>query len=512
MDPTQELDILIVGAGLSGICALTRIRQELPNANVAVFEAGDRVGGTWAKNTYPGLSCDIPSQLYSYSFALNPEWSVVYASQPEILAYIESVVSRFDHSSHIHLGQACTAAEWLEDAFLWRVYFVDRESGRSYVKHARFLITAVGFCDVPNGAEDIRDVQNFDGRLFHSANWDHSFDFHNKSVVVVGNGCSANQFIPHLVEHGSIRSMVQVTRSPHWIAPKDNGPVPTRQKWLFRSFPASNRLWRWCLAAKLDLAFAAFTTGTVGRVLRGALQKHLEGYMRRTAPSEYHDILIPDFDFGAKRPVLDHGYLGTLHDPRVKLLRSPSLAVVGPRDIQTESGESFPADVIILANGFKTQDLLTPMTIIGQNGAELPKLWREEGNFASAYMGVCVPHFPNLFLLTGPNTLPSGHSTLAGIECSVEYILRVIARLAKNATTTKGVKVQVKPTAHKSFNDWIEAKMQNLVYTAKVRNWYVDSRSGRNTLIWPGSQLAFWWSRCVKNVRWGDFEVEWKGL
>jgi cation diffusion facilitator CzcD-associated flavoprotein CzcO len=146
-------------------------------------------------------------------------------------------------------------------------------------------------------------------------------------------------------------------------------------------------LWRCWLAAKLDLAFTAFTTSTMGQILRKALQKSLEDYIRRTAPEEYHDILIPDFDFGAKRPVLDHGYLSALHDPRVKLLQSPSLAVVGTREIQAEDGETFQADVIILANGFKTQDLLTPMTIVGQNGVELPKLWHQEGNFASAYMG-----------------------------------------------------------------------------------------------------------------------------
>jgi len=164
-------------------------------------------------------------------------------------------------------------------------------------------------------------------------------------------------------------------------------PVLRNVARLFRSFPASNRLWRFWLAAKLDLAFTAFTTSTMGKMLRRAVQKSLEDYIRCTAPSEYHDILIPDFDFGAKRPVLDHGYLSALHDPRVKLLRSPSLAVVGPRELQVEDGETFQADVVILANGFKTQELLTPMTIMGQNEAELPKLWRQEGNFASAYMG-----------------------------------------------------------------------------------------------------------------------------
>jgi cation diffusion facilitator CzcD-associated flavoprotein CzcO len=141
------------------------------------------------------------------------------------------------------------------------------------------------------------------------------------------------------------------------------------------------------LAAKLDLAFSAFKANTVGRMLRKVLQKTLGDYIRRTAPSEYHDILVPGYDFGAKRIVLDHSYLDILHDPRVKLLQSSSLAVVGPQQLRTEDGATFHADVVILANGFKTQELLFPMTIAGRGGAELPELWRREGNFASAYMG-----------------------------------------------------------------------------------------------------------------------------
>lgn len=134
-------------------------------------------------------------------------------------------------TSHIRLGQECTGAEWLDEEFAWRIRFIDRESGHSYVKHSRFLITAVGFCDIPNGSEDILNIDQFRGSVFHSAGWDHSFDFRDKDVAVVGNGCSANQFIPYLVNHGSLRSITQVVRSPHWIAPKDNGLVPRWQKW-----------------------------------------------------------------------------------------------------------------------------------------------------------------------------------------------------------------------------------------------------------------------------------------
>lgn len=184
---------------------------------------------------------------------------------------------------------------------------------------------------------------------------------------------------------------------------------------------------------------------------------------------------------------------------------------MGPQELQAEDGVTFNADVIILANGFKTQELLFPMTIAGRGGVELPEIWRREGNFASAYMGVCLPEFPNLFFLTGPNTLPSGHSTLTGIECSVEYILQMLGTIIseeEDSLISKRVMVQVRSNAHSSFNDWIQERMQGLVYTSDVRNWYIDRRSGRNTLIWPGTQLEFWWSRSVRGVRWGDYEVE----
>jgi cation diffusion facilitator CzcD-associated flavoprotein CzcO len=170
-------------------------------------------------------------QFYSYSFAPNPDWSEAYASQPEILAYIDSVVSRFGCGPHVHLNQECTSAEWLDDEFLWRVHFIDLVSGRRYARHSRVLITAVGYSDVPKGTEGIQGLDKFDGVVFHSARWDHSFDFRDKDVVVIGNGCSANQFVPHLLKHSSIRSLVQVMRSPHWIAPKANHPVSAWVKW-----------------------------------------------------------------------------------------------------------------------------------------------------------------------------------------------------------------------------------------------------------------------------------------
>ncbi|KAI8689141.1 hypothetical protein NCS55_00170200 [Fusarium keratoplasticum] len=378
-----------------------------------------------------------------------------------------------------------------------------------YLRYTRFLITAVGFCDVPKGTDKIDGIENFTGKVFHSARWDHSFDFSNKAVAVVGNGCSANQFIPSLLDQTSVKSLVQFMRSPHWIAPKYNSHVYSWQRWTFRRVPFANRFWRYWLAIKLDLAFPAFKQNGLGKFLRQQVQTSLTNYIRRSAPQKYHHMLIPCFDFGAKRPVLDHGCLQSLHDPRVTLVSTRSLSVVGPRELQSNNGDIFPADVLILANGFETQQLLTPMNITGLRGVELPALWQQSEKYASAYMGICISGFPNLFVLTGPNTLPSGHSTLVGIECSVEYIIRLMSRVFNNHSSK--VKLEMTAEAQDSFNTVLQSKLQRLVYTSDVSSWYLDKRSGKNTLIWPGSQFEFWYSRCLQRVNWADFAIDTRG-
>ncbi|KAL2802996.1 hypothetical protein BJX63DRAFT_437366 [Aspergillus granulosus] len=501
------LDVVIVGAGLGGICAAVNLQKRYPHATFSVFEKHYRIGGTWAKNTYPGLRCDIPSELYSYSFAPNPNWSSTYASQPEILAYIEGVATAHRLPKLIKLQQECLSARWSEERCIWDVCFKDLASGTLYTVQCRILITSVGFLDIPRGPEGIIGIANFKGKVFHSASWDHNVDFEGRDIVVIGNGCSANQFIPWLVKHTGIARLTQVIRSAHWIAPKTDRTIGLKEKWLLNHIPWLLKTRRWLLAAKLDLTIAAFRKTTLGRFLRSQLEASLRRFVQRAAPAEYHSLLIPTFAFGAKRPVLDHGYLEILHDSRVTLLCSESLRVSGPYSLVTENGQEIPAEILILANGFKTQSLITPMKIQGRDGALIPDVWHEDGSYLSAYMGVTVPSFPNFFMVTGPNTLPSGHSTLFGIECSVEYILRVLQPLLSQDNRGQYRQIEVRAAAHERYNADIQHKLDGLVYSADVRNWYIDARTGRNTLVWPGMQSGFWLTRCIWPPRWEDFDV-----
>ncbi|KAL2859913.1 uncharacterized protein BJX67DRAFT_386522 [Aspergillus lucknowensis] len=229
--------------------------------------------------------------------------------------------------------------------------------------------------------------------------------------------------------------------------------------------------------------------------------------MQRTAPAKYHSLLVPAFAFGTKRPVLNHGYLEVLHDSRVDLRLSGSIRVSGPFSLATDDGQTIPAETLILANGFRTQNLVTPIKIQGRDGSLLSDVWYKDGGYPSAYMGVTVPSFPNLFMITGPNTLPSGHSTLFGIECSVEYIMRVLQPLFSHDKRDGCIWIDVRAAAHETYNTDIQNRLDKLIYSADVRNWYVDARTGQNTLVWPGTQIQFWLTRCVWPVKWEDYVI-----
>ncbi|KAL3492494.1 hypothetical protein BJX62DRAFT_236093 [Aspergillus germanicus] len=435
------LDVVVIGAGLGGICAAVKLREHYPHATLGVFEKNARIGGTWAKNTYPGLRCDIPSQLYSYSFAPNPNWSTTYASQPEILSYIEHVAAKHGVAEYIRPNQECLGATWSDEKSTWDVQFRSTETNTIYTIQCRILIASVGFLDIPRGPEDIAGIQDFRG-----------------------------EFIPWLVENAGVARLTQVVRSAHWIAPKVDREIGRAEKWILSKIPWLSKARRWILAVKFDLAFAAFRNNRLGRFLCAQLERSLKRYMQQTAPSRYHDLLIPTFSFGAKRP----------------------------------NDEDIPADIIILANGLKTQSLLAPMRIEGRDGAILADFWHGDRQWPAAYMGVADPAFPNLFMITGPNTLPLGHSTLLGIEHTVHYILRVIHSLLRGPAR----RIEVRAAAHDQFNSGLERRLDGLVLSGDVRNWYVDERTRRNTLVWPGTQLEFWISRCVRRVRCDDWEME----
>ncbi|KAL9101024.1 MAG: hypothetical protein Q9163_003666 [Psora crenata] len=233
-------DVIIVGAGLAGIAAGVQLKRQYPGITFEIFDKLAHVGGTWAQNTYPNLSCDVDSQYYSYSFYLNPNWTETFARQPEILNYIENAVEHFQLGPYIKLNQECLTASWTEENSAWNVQFRDRTTGKDYNRECRVLITAAGVFTVPKGREDVPILQGFQGDVMHTSNW-RDTEWQGKKVLVLGNGCSANQVVPWLLQEGHVDKLVQIVRSEQWVAPKVSYRHSDVFKWSVTSFENLNR-------------------------------------------------------------------------------------------------------------------------------------------------------------------------------------------------------------------------------------------------------------------------------
>ncbi|KFA69361.1 hypothetical protein S40285_08754 [Stachybotrys chlorohalonatus IBT 40285] len=502
--------IAIIGGGMAGITMGVQLKRLLNHENFHIYEKSDSVGGTWAQNRYPNLTCDVASEFYSFSFFQNPNWSEKYASQPEILDYIQDCARHFQLGSHIHLQQECLSMTWSEAEQLWTLCFRDLAGGKLYAVQARYVITATGVLGVPNGLDGLSPLARFGGHFFHTSQW-RNVDFENMRIMVIGNGCSANQVIPWILNQHP-RSLVQLLRSAQWVAPKDNHPVSAFTRWCLRYIPFVMNIRRlWC-AFQLDRGFVAFRNTAAGAKVRKSAAESITSYMSSVTKPAYHDIMLPHYELGAKRPVMDHGYLEATNHPHFTAVRCDGIASVEGDDLKTiidEAGNRHEIDFVIVANGFKTQDLLAPMEIRGLKGRDLHESWQQRGG-PEAYLGVSVHGFPNLFMLAGPNTLPSGNSTLHGIECSAVYITRLLGGLwgAKCTMRSDGVSLMPTQEAEARYNATVQKDIGKLIYTSQVSTWYINKETGKNTLIWPGTQFSFWWNRCVSPIKWSDWSVE----
>ncbi|KAJ5134292.1 hypothetical protein N7448_000683 [Penicillium atrosanguineum] len=503
-----DTDILILGAGSSGIAFAVQLQRQFPGASYEILEKANNLGGTWWVNTYPGCGCDVASHFYSFSFALNPNWSRKFAPQIEIAEYLHDVAVRNDIPRHVRFLATVQSAAFDEDSGTWVVTVRDGVSGKMFQRRSRILISAVGALSVPKSCE-LQGAERFKGRLFHSAQWDHSFDWAGKDVVVIGNGCSATQFVPVMSDgHKKTRKLVQFSRQPHWLAERPNPTYSRFFKWTMRYVPLAMRLYRFYLYALMEKDFLGFYQDTGGSIREDLKRTQIE-YMKKNAPERYHDALIPQTEIGCKRKVMETDYLACLHRENVELVHSDPIEEVTETGVRTQSGREVQADAIILANGFQTQQVLFPMEITGEDGVTLNEHWdKSSSGSAQAYYGTCVSEFPNFFILMGPNTTTGHLSVIFSTECEVNFTLRVLRpilgalypsriwsiltypfqRLFTPAPNT----VTVTPAAEHADNNWIQAVASKLIWATGCTSWYVDPRTGRNTMLYPDWQFNFW--------------------
>jgi cation diffusion facilitator CzcD-associated flavoprotein CzcO len=464
-DDPPHLRVAVVGAGFGGLGAATRLRQAGIH-DFLVFERAGDVGGTWWDNSYPGCACDVPSHLYSFSFAPNAGWTRSFSPQPEIWAYLRDCARRHGVLPHLRLRHEVRQAAWDERRRRWRVV-TDRGEWTADV-----LVAATGPLNAPK-LPALPGLPGFQGRVFHSARWDHDHDLTGRQVAVVGTGASAAQFIPEIQPRVGRLRVFQ--RTAPWVLPRRDRALTGAERWLFRTVPATQRLARSSIYWAREGITAAFLHPRAMRLPQRLALRHL----RRAVPDPaLRARLTPDYTLGCKRVLLSNDYLPALTRPNVELVTA-AIREVRPHGILTDDGVEHPADTIIFGTGFHATDPPVAELVRGRDGRTLAEAW---AGSPKAHLGVAVAGFPNLFLLLGPNTGLGSTSVVLMIEAQVEYLLRALAFMRAAGVAT----VEPRPEAQEAFVAEVDGRLRPTVWSAGgCASWYID-RTGRIAALWPG--------------------------
>ena len=464
--------LAIIGAGFAGIGTGIRLRQR-GESSFRIFEKAEGVGGTWWVNRYPGCACDVPSRLYSLSFAPNPDWTRHFAPRAEIQAYLERLVNEHGLKDHLQTGTEIVRARWLEDERRWRLTD-DRD--RHYT--AEVLVSALGGLSRPAWPE-LPGLDGFGGRVVHSQQWPRDLELEGRRVAVVGTGASAAQLVPEIARKA--RHLTVFQRTPAWIIPRRDRAIGPLRRRLFQRFPFLLSTARFLLWARNEMRVPALMRWHwMAAGHRWLANRHRR---RQVEDPGLREKLRPDYDIGCKRVILSDDFYPAFNRDNVALVDRPVERATDTGVIDAE-GRHHPVDVLILATGFRATEPVPEGTVIGREGRDLAERWR---NGPAAYKGTTVHGFPNLFVLLGPNTALGHSSVLLMIESQIRYLLSALDHLER----TEGP-VEVSEASERAWNEWIDRRLARSVWNAGgCRSWYLHPTSGRNTTIWPGFTFDF---------------------
>ncbi len=464
------VDIAIVGAGFSGLGMAIRLRQEGVE-DFVVLERGEKVGGTWWFNTYPGCGCDVPSHLYSFSFAPNPDWRRTYSRQPEIEGYLQRVAEDFGVASQVRPGTTVTGAEWDDGAGRWGV-----ETSRGTVS-ARVLISAAGALSDPK-IPALEGLERFQGRTFHSARWDHGYDVAGKRIAVVGTGASAIQFVPAIAP--AVAQLHVFQRTAPWVLPHSDRAISSRERRLYRRFPLLQRLVRGGVYSARELLVLGFVKEPK---LMKAVERLARAQMRHQVPDRALRARVePGYTIGCKRILPSNHWYPALGRDNVELV-TDAIAELREHSVVTADGAEREVDAIVFGTGFNVVDMPVARCIRGREGRTLDECWRGSPR---AHLGTSVAGFPNLYLLLGPNTGLGHSSMIYMIESQVAHVIEALRE-----TRRRGAAVaEVSPEVVERYNAALDARMQGTVWTTGCSSWYLDD-TGRNGTLWPDWTFRF---------------------
>jgi cation diffusion facilitator CzcD-associated flavoprotein CzcO len=459
-----DVQIAIIGSGFSGLGTAIRLRQE-GIEDFVVLERGEDVGGTWHWNTYPGCACDVPSHLYSFSFAPNPDWTATYSPQPEIRDYLRRCADDFGVRPFIRFNREVTAARWDGDAARWRL-----ETSAGPLS-ARVLVAAAGPLHDPK-IPPLPGLESFTGTTFHSARWDHDHDLRGERVAAVGTGASAIQFVPAIQPQVARLHVFQ--RTPPWVMPHSSRPITHFERRLYRALPLAQRLVRGGVYVTHEALALGFVKDP--RLMQGLeriARRHME---RQIADPELRARVTPGYTLGCKRILPSNRWYRALAKPNVELIGA-AVREVRPRSVVAADGTEREVDTIIFGTGFHVTDPPVGRLVRGRDGRTLDEVWRGSPR---AHVGTAVAGFPNLFVLLGPNT-GLGHSSVVYMaESQIAHVLEALRRMREHGADV----VEVRADAQARYNARVDERMRGTVWSTGCSSWYLDE-TGRNSVLWP---------------------------
>lgn len=458
-------DIAIIGTGFGGLGMAIQLKQA-GHDDFIILEKGASSGGCWRENSYPGAACDVPSLLYSFSFEPKTDWTRTYAPQPEIEAYLQHCENKYQLSNKIQFNTEVVNAVFDAEVGRW---LLTTASGQQI--SARIFISACGQLSQP-AIPQLKGIEDFSGKVMHSARWDHEYNLKGKKVVVIGTGASAIQFVPEIAKE--VESLHVLQRSAPYILPKPDRAYSAKEQQKFKSSPLWQRLCRLGIYLTHESRALGFTQ--FPQLMR-ASQAKCARYMKKTIKDpELRKKFTPDYDIGCKRVLISNNYYPAFTQANVSL-ETEAIDCITNQGVRLKDGREIKADTLIYGTGFKATEFLTPMTVTGLRGKTLNQEWHKG---AEAYLGITVKDFPNFFMLYGPNT-NLGHSSIVYmLESQIHYILNAVDILTRDNLKYLSIKDQTQV----QFNQRVQNKLSNTVWENNCNSWYKNS-DGKNTVNWP---------------------------
>jgi cation diffusion facilitator CzcD-associated flavoprotein CzcO len=469
---TRTPRVGIVGTGFSGIAIAAQL-QDLGVHSFTLLEKADEVGGVWRDNTYPGAACDVPSHLYSFSWKRHPDWSLRFAPQAEIRAYLQEAARERGLLPHCRFGTEVVRAVWSETTATWDVHLDGGD-----ILTFDVLVAGTGQLSRP-AIPDLPGLDGFTGVSFHSARWDHEADLRGREVVVVGTGASAIQFVPHLADEAARVTIVQ--RSAPWVVPKPDRSYGSLERAAFAHVPGYAAAYRAYLYVRSEGRWPAFSGNPVAAKLATKVAaRHLD---RAVADPELRDRLVPDHPIGCKRILQSDDWYPALDRADVEVVDG-RVAHVEADAVVLADGTRLRCDALVWGTGFRTTEFLAPIEVVGREGAELNHTWRDG---AEAHLGITVAGFPNLFLMYGPNTNLGHNSIIFMLESQARYIGQAVRTMTERDLAS----VEVREDVHRRFNDSLQRRLRESIW-GDCDSWYVDA-NGRIVNNWVGTTLEYRW-------------------